>query len=341
MYMNVERKIQSCRVEFVRLKHIKLLLLVIILCLVNGELLCAQNQNTKNSQNKKKENNEKENISFRDRWSFRTNALDWLLLAPNVGVEFDLSSSVYNRSTLLLNIKGNWKTTQTYKSPLLYNFLDLRSEYRYYWRTRKRAAQLLNEPMTVREKLFSRSRLNPRSWRAYYLGGYVDANRYTIKLARKGLQGTSVGIGISTGFGIPLYSFKHGFLDFELGGSIGFVMAEYDVFTYDRASNCYPVEKTKLLHFVPFPVINDLRVAFVYRFASIKDKYNKINYKKIEAKQERERLRDSVNVARKLEKEAQKMLVEKDKELKLQKKKEKKNGTKVVQELTPKVRREE
>lgn len=330
MYMNIKEKLQSSRAKFIRLKHIKLLLQVIVLCFVNGELLCAQNQNTKDSPNRKEENNEKEYISFRDRWSFRTNAFDWLLLTPNVGVEFDLGRTIYNNSTLLLNVKGNWKTSQTHKSPLLYNLVDARLEYRNYWRTRIRNQA---DTMSFKDKLFSRERKKPRTWRAYYLGGYAEADRYTVKLGKTGIQGTSYGVGISAGFGIPLYTFKHGFLDFEFGGNVGFVMAAYDKFSYDRASDSYPVTETKSLHFVPFPVIHDVQVAFVYRFASIKGKYGRRNEKKIEARQAREKekrdkieaekhAKDSINAVRKLEKEAQKLESEKAKAIKESSKKE-------------------
>lgn len=45
-------------------------------------------------------------VDFKDRWSFRTNAVDWLLTVPNVAVEFDLSNSVYNKWTL--GLEGKW-----------------------------------------------------------------------------------------------------------------------------------------------------------------------------------------------------------------------------------------
>ena len=56
---------------------------------------------------------------------------------------------------------------------------------------------------------------------------------------------------------------------------------------------------------VPFPVITDLRVAFVFRFNSIKDKYKRTDYEKIRmreaAKVEKKRQKDSIRVARHLE----------------------------------------
>lgn len=243
-----------------------------------------------------------EEVPFKYQWAIKTNAIDWLLTVPNIAVEYDLTNSVYNRSTLSLGFKGNWQTYQKYKSPILYNLLDGRVEYRYYWRTNKRTLQS-GEKLLLKERLFSTKRLNPKFWRAYYLGGYVNANKYSIKLGKQGLQGMSYGIGVSAGFGIPLYSYKNNFIDIEFGGSLGFIMTKYDVFEYDRISDCYPTinEKCKPMHFSPIPVINDLKVSFVFRFSSIKDKYKQVNHKKIEERQERDRIKDSINVARKAE----------------------------------------
>ena len=60
------------------------------------------NCNTLQAQSSKEETQAKKEVLLQgiDRWSFKTNVLDWLLTVPNAGVEFDLSSSPYNRSTL-------------------------------------------------------------------------------------------------------------------------------------------------------------------------------------------------------------------------------------------------
>ena len=44
-------------------------------------------------------------IPAKERWAFETNAVDWLLLTPNVGVEFDLSNSIKNRWVIGAKIK--------------------------------------------------------------------------------------------------------------------------------------------------------------------------------------------------------------------------------------------
>lgn len=253
----------------------------------------------------RKAQEEPETIPFKSRWAFRTNAFDWLLTVPNVAVEFDVSNSVYNKSTIEAGFRGNWNTWQKYKSPVLFNILDGHIGYRYYWRTEMRTLQA-GEKLTWTDRLFSRKRLNPRFWRAYYVGGYVNANKYTVKLGKKGVQGNGYGIGISGGFGIPLYTYDHGAVDFEFGASVGVALNRYDVFRYDRSDNCYPriEDECKGMHVTPFPVVHDVRVAFVYRFTSIKEKYGKTDYKKLEARTARKNQkmarRDSIQKIRDL-----------------------------------------
>ena len=73
-----------------------------------------------------------------DRWAFRTNAFEWLLTIPNFGVEFDLVNSPYNKYSLGLTAKYNWNTTHMYAPPTVFNLLDVRPEFRYYFRTTQR-----------------------------------------------------------------------------------------------------------------------------------------------------------------------------------------------------------
>lgn len=239
-------------------------------------------------------------LRFADRWGFRTNAVDWLLLMPNVGVDFDLSSSIYNNSVLSLNVRGNWRTSSTYKPARFFNALDGRMEYRHYWRTQMRSK---NDTVSLLQKIFSHKRKNPRYWRAYYLGGYVDANRYSFRLGEHfSYQGHSYGAGIMAGFGIPLYTFNHGYVDVELGAAVGMALAETDKFDYNRAGDCYVVSEHKAMHVVPYPIVHDLHVSFIYRFKSVKEKYGKVNEARIERKQakaqQKKARRDSIQQAR-------------------------------------------
>ncbi|MGN0037406.1 MAG: DUF3575 domain-containing protein [Bacteroidaceae bacterium] len=239
-------------------------------------------------------------LRFADRWGFRTNAVDWLLLMPNVGVDFDLSPSIYNNSVLSLNVRGNWRTSSTYKPARFFNALDGRMEYRHYWRTQLGSK---NDTVSFLQKLFSKKRENPRYWRAYYLGGYVDANRYSFRLGEHvSYQGHSYGAGIMAGFGIPLYTFSHGYVDVELGAAVGVALAETDKFDYNRSGDCYVVSEHKAMHIVPYPIVHDLHVSFIYRFKSVKEKYGKVNEARIERKQakaqQKQARRDSIQHAR-------------------------------------------
>lgn len=48
----------------------------------------------------KKDDAKAELISFKDRWGIKTNAVDWLLTVPNIGVEFDLGNTIRNKRTI-------------------------------------------------------------------------------------------------------------------------------------------------------------------------------------------------------------------------------------------------
>lgn len=245
---------------------------------------------------------EKAVVSFKDRLAFKTNAVDWLLTIPNLGVELDLNNSIYNKLTLNLSGRWNWNTSHNYKPSAVFNLWEIRPEVRMYWKTDYWKEE--RQP-NFKERLFSRSRLNPRNWRRYYLGAYLSAANFSFKLSGDGLQGTSYGLGVSGGFGIPLYSYRGHYIDLELGGSLGFAVAKTERYRVDDDNNCYvPVAgSAKKMHFVPYPMPTDVRVAFVYRFTSIKDKYAKIDYAKIDArnaaKKRKQELKDSIQEARK------------------------------------------
>lgn len=248
-------------------------------------------------------------VSFKSRWAFRTNAVDWILLLPNLTAEFDLFNSPFKHYTLSLGVKGNWNADQNYAPYIVYNLLDVRSEFRWYHRTSPRSYRRpdslkINIFKRMKEDVFTWKRFHPRYWRAYYIGAYVDACNYSLKFGKEGRQGTAYGLGISGGFGIPLYAYKKNYLDLEFGASVGMVYTKYDVFQRDAESNCYPLvqNKQKDFHLVPYPVISELRVAFVYRFTSIKYKYSRVDEAKREARAQKKYLqslaKDSINEMR-------------------------------------------
>ena len=75
-------------------------------------------------------------IPFSDRWSIRTNAIDWITTVPNVAVEFDISDSVYNRWALGAGLKFNYIPSSTdFAARFTYKIAEARLEARRYFRS--------------------------------------------------------------------------------------------------------------------------------------------------------------------------------------------------------------
>ena len=218
-----------------------------------------------------------EEISLKQRFGIRTNAVDWLLTIPNVSVEFDLGNTIRSKRTISAGLKYNWATSHKISPPTVFNLFDARVEWRQYFRTRSRGAVSSNPNLYTRlkETVFTTKRKSPRLERAYFWGIYAHSSNYSLKLGKEGKQGKVYGAGLSLGYTAPLYGYEKGYIDFELGGSVGLIYNSYDVYTHDNESNIYIFNpaKSKSGHLVPFPVITDLRVAFIWRFMSVSDKY--------------------------------------------------------------------
>lgn len=214
-------------------------------------------------------------IPFKDRIAFRTNTIDWLLMLPNIGFEFDLSGSPYGRMALAVNVKGNWSTYHVVKPYWEYDFNSARIEFKKYGRTSARfEKEGVKRSLGDRFSDFFRMRVkNPNFWRAYYWGVYVDLGGYNLKFSDVGRKGKYIGAGLALGYGIPLYSYRTGVLDLELGASIGAVYTKYNTYVYDENQNTVYRENAPIRKILPYPVISDLRVALVYRFSSIRNKY--------------------------------------------------------------------
>ena len=292
-----------------RLKTILVFIIVFTTCLPQ---LCAQ----------RKPKDVVDTIPRIGQWGFRTNAVDWALTLPNIAVEYDLSNSMYNKHTIGAQVKYNWNTAHKFKPSTVFNIFDVRLEGRQYFRTSIRGSSYRADSVKVslwtrlREEVFTTKWPNPRYWRAYYGGVYANYASYSIKLGKRGVQGSGFGIGFSGGYTAPLYTYPNGSaIDFELGGSIGFMFASRNVYEHDPESDCYPIieEKSKGMSLIPYPLITDVRVAFVYRFVSMKDKYKggkspkqlAKEEERLKRKQAKEALNDSINALRKAEKEAE------------------------------------
>lgn len=208
-----------------------------------------------------------------DRWSFRANALELLCTVPNFNVEFDVSSSPYNRWSLGLTAKYNWDTWHSVPPTLVFNMFEIRPEFRKWFRMK---------PKEGNDK--------PTRERAFFLGGYASGGTYSIKPGKYGIQGPLFGAGALFGYDFPLYTYRHFAIDFELGVAAGLAVTSYDGYTMNRSNTDY-IEapgKSKGWHLCPFPVLSEVKACFVFRTLSIKEKYKKVDSQKLILKQEAE-----------------------------------------------------
>ena len=190
-------------------------------------------------------------------------------MIPNLGVEFDVKSTNWNRWAVGLTLKTKWNTPATFKNRVFYNITEVRADFRNYWRTRQ-----INNKVPAHtgfiDRLFScRRRVVKHPKTTYYRGAYMSFSDFSIKFGREGHQGKALSAGITYGIIKPLYAFRTGnTLDLDLGFDAGFVAVNSEKFIYNRADNCYTRTKQGSWKVVPFPMPTAARVGFVYRFGS-------------------------------------------------------------------------
>ena len=238
------------------------------------------------------------NVPFKDRIAIHTNSVGWLLMTPNLGVEYSFIQNDLKKVSALLHGRYNPNSLKSYNPNLVYNIGGARAEVRWYYRTRyvSKGEMDLDSLETAKHgafrafwnKLTTRpyslwAKQNPNRHRAYYVGPYAAFDKYTIKLSKTGYQGYAFGLGATLGYSIPLYHYRNGSaIDLELGFSAGLSMSMNDMFTYNDEVDCYEYAGSNSLHVVPFPVIQDARVAFVYRINSIREQIQGIDQAKID-----------------------------------------------------------
>ena len=210
-----------------------------------------------------------DSLTFAERLSLNTNSVDWLLLMPNIGVEFDLRGMEWSKWALGLKVRANWQTEHTFKPAQVYNLLEGRIELKHYYRIRL-VDKYFSQPGKI-GKLFSNRKDSVRIKHpntTYYHGGFLSFSNYSMMLiGSTGRQGMAITGGAIFGMLKPLYQFSSGnSLDVDLGFSVGLCLTKADEYGYDRESNCYPILGKNGWKVVPFPIVNEARVAFVYRF---------------------------------------------------------------------------
>lgn len=219
--------------------------------------------------------NDSDRIKGIDRWSFRINAAEVMATVPNIGLEFDLSSSPFNRSTLGLSLKHNWFTKHTLPPYIVFNMSEIRPEYRYYWRNE-------SKPLS----------------HAFFVGAYLQADWYSIKAGENGIQGPLYGFGALWGQARPLYSYKRINVDFEWGFALGLGVTKYSAYKLNESRSFYISVHEKDRGFHIIPIFSEIKCTFILRTTSIADKYKKLNQaamiRKMERKEQRQSRRENL-----------------------------------------------
>ncbi|MCF0244475.1 MAG: DUF3575 domain-containing protein [Bacteroidaceae bacterium] len=205
-------------------------------------------------------------MTFAERFSLKTNAVDWLLLTPNISFEYDVRATNWNRWAVVLNLKSNFKTAHTFLPGIVFEQTQVRIEGRNYWRTRPFDGRYIGKHSKWIDKLFSfRRKTSKHPLTTYYRGFYLAYDRFSYLFSSEGIRGNAFTGGFTYGIVRPLYEFSNGnSLDFELGVSAGVAYAKYDKYRLDRRANEYTVTQGGLSGI--YPAISDIRVGFIYRF---------------------------------------------------------------------------
>lgn len=278
-------------------------------------------------------------VSFGKRFSFHTNLVDWGLTIPNIGVEFDFSGKRTGHYSIAGHVKyrpnilqgvNPIKTHSTVNPRFVFNVLQVRGEIRKYWRTfvydeyeeltRDTTINFFSSFISyMRYKKLSGARpYRARNWRAYYVGLYASADKFTYNFDANGRMGSGVSAGLTAGYTFPMYPMRNGAsIDLDLGLSVGARMQKYTKFKYDEETHCYVNRGFQDWEVVKRPVLADAHVSLVYRFNSIDNKvrgYDERFDKLVKRWKEKQLAReDSIN-AKKYRREAKKDMLKQKKE---------------------------
>lgn len=243
------------------MKTVKTFIIVLTVCFV---ALSSQNSIAQPFETRAKI----DTLTLAERLSLHTNAVDWTLLVPNIGIEYDLRSTNWNRWAVGLTLRNRWKNSETFKPNKFYNLTEARLYFRNYWRTRQIDNRSVFAHKSILDRLFScrrRQVKHPRT--TYYRGLYASYSDYSFKLGHEGNQGKAYSAGITYGCLYPLYTFSSGnTIDLDLGIDIGMVYTQSEKFVLEEESNCYARTSVREGKIVPLPLPTEARVALVYRF---------------------------------------------------------------------------
>lgn len=223
---------------------------------------------------------------------------------------YSIAAHVKYRPNILQGVNPI-KTHSTVNPRFVFNVLQVRGEIRKYWRTfvygnvlreEYRVLKIVRADSTIsvngkdsvtvkykkakdvkkksfflthliRKYLMGAQRKKARDWRAYYLGLYASADKFTYNFDANGRMGSGVSAGLTAGYTFPMYPMRNGAsIDLDLGLSVGARMQKYTKFKYDEETHCYVNRGFQDWEVVKRPVLADAHVSLVYRFNSIDNK---------------------------------------------------------------------
>ncbi len=234
--------------------------------------------------------NKVDTMELQNRFNLKTDAVGWLTLTPNLGLEFSLGNKNWNQWTVGVYGRANWDVNTRTKSYYVYDIFGARAEVRKYWHAKM-----------------------PK--RAYYIGLYGGANSFDIKFSDVGKKGNSFVGGLMVGMVTQVYGYTNGSsLDLELGFSPGVVIADMHDYTRLYKDGKYYYSRTTKdtgykLTFSPWVYaasVDAIHVSFVYHFGTkLANRYKNRNLidNDYRLAVEKEKLRrDSVHTAQAKEK---------------------------------------
>ena len=196
--------------------------------------------------------NKVDTMELQNRFNLKTDAVGWLTLTPNLGLEFSLGNKNWNQWTVGVYGRANWDVNTRTKSYYVYDIFGARAEVRKYWHAKM-----------------------PK--RAYYIGLYGGANSFDIKFSDVGKKGNSFVGGLMLGMVTQVYGYTNGAsLDLELGFSPGVVFADMHDYTRLYKDGKYYYSRTTRdtgykLTFNPWVYaasVDAVHVSFVYHFGT-------------------------------------------------------------------------
>jgi len=196
--------------------------------------------------------NKVDTMKLQNRFNLKTDAVGWLTLTPNLGLEFSIGNKNWNQWTVGVYGRANWDVNTRTKSFYVYNIYGGRAEVRKYWHAKM-----------------------PK--RAYYVGLFAGGNIFNIKFGNTGKKGNSLVGGLMLGTVTQLYGYTNGAsIDLDLGISPGVVFANmHDYHRFSKDGKYFYSATTKdtgyKLTFNPLVYaasVDAIHVSFVYHFGT-------------------------------------------------------------------------